>query len=76
MGDNFEELCVLAVGFAGGCLCKRCKRVSNSDDQEAKKENIEKVVVIFVNQKSYCVTSYATRDMLCYFVRVMNFNSV
>ena len=29
-----------------------------------------------MNQKDYCVTSCVTKDMLCYFVWVMNFNFV
>ena len=44
--------------------------------QALKNESIENFVVILVNQKSYCVTSCVTKDMLCYFVWVMNFNFV
>ena len=44
--------------------------------QEAKNENIEKIVAILVNQKSYCVTSCVTKDMLRYLVWVMNFKFV
>ena len=38
-----------------------------------KNESIEKIVAILVNQKNYCVTSCVTKDMLYYFVWVMNF---
>ena len=44
--------------------------------QTVKNESIEKFVAILVNQKNYCVTSCVTKDMLCYFVWVMNFNFV
>ena len=44
--------------------------------QTVKNESIEKFVAILVNQANYCVTSCVTKDMLCFFVGVMNFNFV
>ena len=37
---------------------------------------LETFVDSFVNRKIYCVTSCETKDILCYFVWVMNFNFV
>ena len=51
----------------------RIKRCSNQTNSEDRKGDHRKVVVILVNRKKYCVTSRATKDLLFYFVWVVNF---